>query len=306
MKTQPLDAVTGAFGHTGRAIAERLLWSGHRVRTLTNHPSTTDRLADRLEVAPLDFGTPLGLAANLSGVDTLYNTYWVRFERGSVTFDRAVEASRMLFEAARAAGIRRVVHVSIVNADEQSPLPYFRGKGRVERALLESGLEAAIVRPTVICGERDILIHNIAWLLAHVPVFGISGDGRYPIQPVIVEDVARIAVEAATAPAGTIVDAVGPETFAFADLVRLIRAEIHARARIVSMPGWALLAGSALLGRVVADVVLTPDELRGLEAGLLVSQHSPTGRIRLSDWVHDHRHDLGRRYANELRRHFVG
>ena len=306
MGDQPLDAVTGAFGYTGRAIADRLLGGGRRVRTLTNHSSPTDPLADLLELAPLAFDKPAALAASLEGVDTLYNTYWVRFERGSVTFDGAVEASRTLFEAARAAGVRRVVHVSIVNADERSPLPYFRGKGRVERALLESGVEAAIVRPTVICGERDILIHNIAWLLGHLPVFGIGGDGCYPIQPVIVDDVARIAVEAATAPAGTIVDAVGPETFAFADLVRLIRAEIHGRARIVSMPGWAILAGSALLGKLVGDVVLTPHELRGLEAGLLVSQHAPTGRIRLSDWLHDHRHDLGRRYANELRRHFVG
>ena len=306
MSDQPLDAVTGAFGHTGRAIAERLLGGGRRVRTLTNHPSPADPLADLLELAPMDFDEPAALAASLEGVDTLYNTYWVRFERRSVTFDRAVEASRTLFEAARAAGVRRVVHVSIVNADERSPLLYFRGKGRVERALLESGLEAAIVRPTVICGERDILIHNIAWLLAHLPVFGIGGDGRYPIQPVIVDDVARIAVEAAMAPAGTIVDAVGPETFAFADLVRLIRAEIHGPARIVSMPGWAIMAGSALLGRIVGDVVLTPDELHGLEAGLLVSRDVPTGRIRLSDWLHDHRHDLGRRYANELRRHFAG
>src|SRR6185369_4359382 len=144
------------------------------------------------------------------------------------------------------------------------------------------------------------------WLLGHLPLFGIAGDGRYPIQPVIVEDVARIAVEAASAPPGTIVDAVGPETFAFRDLVRLIRAEIHGPARIVPMPSWAILAGSAALGRLVGDVVVTPDELRGLEAGLLVSADPPTGRIRLSDWLHEHRHDLGRRYANELQRHFAG
>jgi uncharacterized protein YbjT (DUF2867 family) len=282
-----------------------LLARGRRVRTLTNHASATDPLASQVEVAALAFDDPATLAESLRGVDTLYNTYWVRFERGPITFDRAVESSRTLFDAARVAGVRRIVHVSIANADVRSPLPYFRGKGRVEQALFESGVEATVVRPTVICGERDVLIHNIAWLLGHLPLFGISGDGRYPIQPVIVEDVARIAVEAATARPRTIVDAVGPETLAFRDLVRLIRAEIHGPARIVPMPSWAILAGSAALGRLVGDVVLTPEELRGLEAGLLVSAEPPTGRIRLSDWLHEHRHELGRRYANELQRHFA-
>jgi uncharacterized protein YbjT (DUF2867 family) len=275
---RPLDAVTGAFGYTGRAIAERLLETGRRVRTLT---------------------------ASLDGVDTLFNTYWLRFERGAATFDRAVESSRTLFLAARAAGVRRIVHVSIVNADESSSLPYFAGKGRVERALRESGIQFAIVRPTVICGDRDVLIHNIAWLLRHLPAFGIAGDGRYPIQPVIVDDVARIALEASTRPSGTVVDAVGPETFTFEELVRCIRDEVHGPARIVHLPGWAVLAGSTLLGRLVGDVILTPDELRGLERGLLVSDGPPRGMVRLSDWLHAHRNELGRRYANELRRHFA-
>ena len=305
MDGERLDAITGAFGYTGRAIAERLLAGGGRVRTLTNHPRPGDPLTGRLDVAPLDFGRPAALARSLAGVDTLYNTYWVRFDRGAVSFDRAVVESAALFTAARLAGVRRILHVSITNADEASPLPYFRGKGRVERALRESGVSYAIVRPTVIVGERDVLIHDIAWLLRHLPVFGIAGDGRYRIQPVMVEDVARIVVEAAATPGDLVVDAVGPDIFTYEELVRLIAAEVDGRARIVHLPRAAVLAGAALLGPLVGDIVLTAEELDGLMASFLVSADPPTGILRIRDWLRANRTDVGRTYANELRRHFA-
>jgi NADH dehydrogenase len=305
MDAKTTDAVTGAFGYTGRAIAERLLGSGRSVRTLTGHPRADDPLAGRLDVAPLDFDRPARLAASLAGVDTLYNTYWVRFNRGSVSFDRAVVESAALFTAARTAGVRRIVHVSITNADEASPLPYFRGKGRVERALRESGVSYAIVRPTVIVGDRDILVHDIAWCVRHLPVFGVAGDGRYRIQPVMVEDVARIAAEAGRRTEDMTIDAVGPDVFTFDELVRLIAAIVRGRARIVHLPRAAVLAGAAVLGALVGDVVLTPEELDGLMASLLVSEAPPTGQLHVEDWLRANHAAVGHSYANELRRHFT-
>ncbi len=298
------DAVTGAFGYTGRAIAERLLAEGRRVVTLTNHPDVGDPLVGRLEVRPLRFARPAELVESLSGVDTLYNTYWVRFDRGPVSFERAVVESAALFTAAREAGVRRIVHVSITNADELSPLPYFRGKGQVERALRESGVSHAIVRPTVIVGERDILIHNIAWVLRRAPVFGVAGDGRYRLQPVMVDDVARIAVEAGAAADDVVIDAVGAETFTFEELVLAVRSTVGSRARIVRMPGWAVLTASTLLGLLVGDVVLTRHELAGLTDGLLVSSIAPTGSLSVAEWLRRSGDDLGRQYANEVTRHF--
>jgi uncharacterized protein YbjT (DUF2867 family) len=301
-----LDAVTGAFGYTGRAIASRLLAEGRAVRTLTNHSDPADEIAPRLESSrPLDFGRPARLVEDLRGVDTLYNTYWVRFDRGSIGFDRAVVESAALFTAARIAGVRRIVHVSITNADEGSALPYFRGKGRVERALRESGVSHAIVRPTVIAGDRDILIHDIAWMVRHLPVFAIAGDGGYRIQPVMVGDVARLAVEAGAGTDDATIDAAGPDVFTFEELVRLIAAEVGGRARIVHLPARLVSAGAALLGPLVGDVVLTGDELRGLTASLLVSGAPATGRERIGDWLHAGRHEIGRHYANELARHFA-
>src|SRR5215510_11839537 len=103
-----IDLVTGAFSYTGRRVAERLLARGRRLRTLTNHPQDS-----RIEAFPLDFERLDVLGAALSGVDTLYNTYWVRFTRGRTPYDLAVDNSRRLIDAARKAGVRRVVHVSI-------------------------------------------------------------------------------------------------------------------------------------------------------------------------------------------------
>lgn len=153
-----MDVVTGAFSFTGRAIAEELLRRGRPVRTLTRRTHPRDPLAARIESAPLVFDDP----APLAGADTLYNTYWIRFPRGGATFEQAVEHTRALLRAAREAGVRRVVHISVTNPSEGSPLPYFHGKALCERAVAESGLSYAIVRPTLVFGAGDILLNNIA------------------------------------------------------------------------------------------------------------------------------------------------
>ncbi|MDP3061675.1 MAG: NAD(P)H-binding protein [Chloroflexota bacterium] len=305
MTDRDFDVVTGAFGYTGKYVARRLLAGGRRVHTLTGHPDRPDPFGGQVDVAPLDFHDPAGLARGLQGAATLYNTYWVRFPRGEVTFDRAVENSRVLFRAAGEAGVRRIVHISITNADEASTLPYFRGKGLVERALVESGLSHAIVRPTVVFGAEDILINNIAWLLRRFPVFVVFGSGQHRLQPVFVEDLAEIAVSAGQRSDNLTVDAVGPETFTFNEVVRLVRRAVRSRAVIAhSPPGLGLLLGR-LVGRLVGDVVITRDEIDGLMAGLLVSTAPPTGVTPLSRWLAENASTLGTRYASELRRHYT-
>jgi len=299
-----LDVVTGAFGYTGKYITQRLLAMGRRVRTLTGHPDRPNPFGERVSVAPFNFDNPQELVKSLQGATTLYNTYWVRFPRGQVTFERAIENTKALIRAAGEAGIRRIVHISITNASESSPFPYFRGKGILERAIIHSGLSYAIIRPTVIFGPEDILINNIAWLLRRFPLFAIPGAGDYRLQPVFVEDVAEIAVDAAHRQENVIIDAVGPEIYTFEELVRLIAARVSSRARIVHLRRGLALFLSRLVGYMVGDVVLTRDEVAGLMANLLVSQGPPTGRTRLSDWLSQHADRLGREYASELARHY--
>lgn len=300
-----LDVVTGAFGFTGRYITARLLKLGRRIRTLTGHPDRPNPFGAAVEVAPLNFADQAGLIKSLAGADTLYNTYWVRFPYRGVTFDDAVANSRRLFEAARAAGVRRVVHISIVNPSPDSPLPYFQGKARVEEALLASGLPYAIVRPTVVFGPEDILFNNIAWMLRRFPVFGIPGDGSYRLQPVFVDDVARIAVEAGRREGNLIVEAAGPEIYTFKGLVRLMAEKVGSRARLVHVPPGVALLAAGLIGRLVGDVVLTRDELSGLMANLLVASGPATGEVTFSRWLGENAHRVGLAYASEVRRHYA-
>ena len=305
MTGQPsISVVTGAFGYTGKYIARRLLDQGSRVRTLTRTPVSRSPFGDHVEVRPLDFGDPSGLVASLEGVDILYNTYWVRFARGGVTHDTAVENSRALLRAAAEAGVRRVVHVSITNATQDSPLPYFRGKALVEMAVRDSGLSYAIVRPTVLFSPEDILINNIAWFLRRFPLFPIPGRGGYPVQPVFVDDVARLAVEAGTGAGDVAIDAVGPETFTFEEMVRLLARRVGSRSRLVRTPPSAALLAARIAGRLVRDVVLTKDELDGLMAGLLASADPPTASTRFTEWLEAEGASLGQRYASELTRHY--
>jgi NADH dehydrogenase len=304
LQSTELSVVTGAFGYTGRYITRRLLSMGKRVRTLTGHPHRESPFGDQVTAFPFNFENPSELTDSLRGATTLYNTYWIRFPRGDLTFDRAVENTKTLIKAAEEAGIRRLVHISITNASEDSPLPYFRWKGLVEKIIIHSKLSYAIIRPTVIFGAEDILVNNIAWLLRRFPLFAILGRGDYRIQPIYVEDVAEIAVQAAQEDDNMVVDAVGPELYTFEELVRLIAEKAHSKARIVHVrPGQALLL-ARLVGYVVKDVVLTKDEIGGLMSSLLVSNGLPAGQTSFSQWLEQNARTVGAAYASELNRHY--
>jgi NADH dehydrogenase len=256
-----LDLVTGAFSYSGARIAERLIESGREVRTLTLHPDRGHPLQARVRAFPYRFDDPVALTRSLEGINTLYNTYWVRFDRGHTTFAGAVANSRVLFHAAQRAGVARIVHVSIANPSIESMLPYYRGKP-------------------------------------------VPGSGRYPVQPVHVDDLAQLCEQVADADGNLTVDAAGPETMSYEELVQAIRRAIGTRAPILHLPPLAIAAASRALGLLVRDVILTPDEISGLTGGLLVSHQPPRGRIGFTEWLDEHRQSLGRSYANEIRRHF--
>jgi uncharacterized protein YbjT (DUF2867 family) len=301
-----MDLVTGAFSYSGAHIAARLLDGGRNVRTLTFHPDRPHPLRGRVEALPYRFDDPVALSRALEGVTTLYNTYWVRFDHSGTTFAGAVANSRALFHAARRAGVRRIVHLSIANPSVDSPLPYYRGKALVEHALAEVGVGFAIVRPTwIFGGEPEILANNIAWILRHIPLFAIPGDGRYPVQPIHIDDLVRICLESAGADEDLTLDAAGPQTLPFVELVRAVRSATGSRAPILQLPSSAIAAAAAALGVLVGDVVLTADEIKALTAGLLVSHHPALGTIAFTDWLAEHRGTIGASYANELQRHFT-
>lgn len=300
----PIDVVTGAFSYTGSRIATRLVAAGREVRTLTNHPPRGESNHPEIQVYPLALDRPDVLQRALYGVDTLYNTYWVRFPHGDVTYERAVENSRRLVEAAEMAGVRRLVHVSIANAAEDSLLPYYSGKARVEAFVRASGIPYAIVRPTVIYGGGDVLVNNIAWFLRHLPVFAIPGSGRYRIQPVNVEDHADLLVRLGGEKTNVEVDSVGPDVYTFEDFVRLIARQVQSRSWIVKLHRRWVVAGLGVISPVLRDTVLTREEVQGLMQDLLISTGKPTCPTRFEEWLADNAGSTGRQYASEVARHF--
>ena len=197
------------------------------------------------------------------------------------------------------------MHVSIANPSLESPLSYYRGKAQLEKAVIDSGLSYAILRPTVIFGLEDILINNIAWFVRRFPVFGIPGDGGYRIRPIYVEDMAQLISDAVDQQANTVRDAVGPETFTFDELVRLIAAQVGTVVRFVHLPTLLAYVSTLVTGWFVRDVVLTWEEYQGLVGNLLAPEGPSTGETRLTQWLATNREHVGSQYASELARHYA-
>ncbi len=302
MAEQQEHAVTGAFGYSGKYITHRLLDEGQKVVTLTNSPNRKHHFGNNIEVIPFNFDNPKKLTESLKGVTVLYNTYWVRFNHRTFTHADAVNNTITLFNAAKDAGVERVVHVSISKPSEESDLEYFRDKAILEKALKDTGVSYSILRPTVLFGKEDILINNIAWVLRHFPLFGVFGDGMYRLQPVYVDGLAAIAVEQGKNRMNNIINAIGPETFTDKGLVEEIGKIIGKKRRIIPVPPALGYIAGKIVGFFVNDKMITREEIKGLMRELLYVDSPPTGTTKLTDWIKKHADTLGRKYTSELLR----
>jgi uncharacterized protein YbjT (DUF2867 family) len=297
-------AVTGAFSYSGKYITKRLIEHGEEVFTLTNHPNRPDPFNGKVKTFPLDFSNKNELVENLRGADVLINTYWIRFDKGNNTQPKAVENTMALVDAAVKAGVKRIVHISIANPSADSHLPYYWGKAANEKAVIDSGLSYAILRPTVLFGKEDILINNIAWLLRQFPLFALPGDGSYKLSPVYVDDLAKLAVDAVYQKESYIWDTVGPDEFTFKELVSLISNTVNKKRLLLSFPPRLALFIAQVISLFVKDVMLTPEEVDGLMANVLISKEPARCKTSLRDWLKENRNTVGMQYASELARHF--
>ena len=298
-----VHAVTGAFGYTGKYIAQRLLNKGLSVKTFTNSWQRKNEFGDRIEVSPFYFDKPEKLAEALDGVSVLYNTYWVRFNHHTFKHSEAIENSIKLFQAAKKAGVGRIVHTSILKPDKNSPLEYYSGKGILEEELAATGISYSILRPGVIFGKEDILINNIAWMIRKFPVFGMFGNGNYKLQPIYVEDFADLAVEQGLKTSNAVIDATGPEIFTYKELVKTISEIISGKEiTVFPLPDLVGFWISKLVGLFKGDNLVTYQEIKGLKADLLYSDAQPAGKTKLTDWLKQNKDTVGKDYANELKR----
>ncbi len=295
-------AVTGAYGYSGRYITQRLLDGGHEVLTLTNSVGRANPFGETVRACPFNFDQPGRLVESLRGTEVLINTYWIRFNHRLFTHEQAVANTKVLFQAAKDAGLHRIVHVSITNPDLHSGLSYFRGKAELEVVLKELGVSYCILRPAVLFGKEDVLINNIAWSLRHFPVCAVFGAGTYKLQPIYVDDLAAVAAEKVLGGSNEIINAIGPETFTYRDLVQGIKRSLGLKRLILGVPPWLGYWGCRLIGWMVRDVVITREEIQGLMEGRLFVDAPPLGRARVTEWIEHHKDTLGRHYTSELAR----
>lgn len=281
--------VTGAFGNTGKAIADLLLAAGVRVRTLTTRPQPAGSV---VEAWPLDFEQPDALAAAFDGVDEFYNTYWMRTGDES-GYERVVARSLALLNAAAAGGVQRISHLSVLRADEGHRYPYFRAKAQVESILRGTGIPHVVIRPALVFGGQSALLDQLARVLRRSPVFPLAGGGRYRVRPVHVDDVARLCVDSTPGLGNEPIDAVGPERPTFAELVRSVTTAIGSRTLLVGAPGRLVTIGAGLVGRVTGQQLLTGEELFSTMDGLADTDGPATGSVRLSEWLTEHGSELG-------------
>ena len=301
METKKI-AVTGAFGYSGKYITQKLFEKGYKVKTLTNSPHKKNPFENKIEVVPLSFENRDLLKENLSDINVLINTYWVRFNHRNFNHNQAVDNTKILFDAAKEAGVKKIIHISITNPDEHSDLEYFKGKGILENYLKEIMPAYAIIRPAVLFGKEDILINNIAWMIRHFPITGIFDKGDYKLQPIHVEDFADIIIQQIENPDNMTINAIGPETFTYKELVSSIMKNIGIRKRIINTsPQLAYYVGK-FVSFLKKDVTITKEEIKGLMQNLLYVNEEPKGKIKLTDWVKENKNTLGKKYANELLR----
>jgi len=294
--------ITGAYGFSGKYIGRRLLNEGHNVITITNSLNRPNEFGDKIKAHNFNFDKPELLVKTLEGVDVLYITYWIRFNHKTFTHSEAVDNTLILFDCAKKAGVKKIVHTSITNPSIDSPLEYFSGKAILEKALIETGIPYSILRPAVLFGDEDILINNIAWMLRKLPVVGIFGDGLYKLQPIFVDDFAALAVNEGKNRENKIVDAIGPETFTYLDLVKTIASIIGKDRPLWHVSNGFGLCAAKIIGRFVKDVVITKEEIDGLRSDLLFTSSPPAGNTKLSEWVMEHAQTIGKKYASEVGR----
>ena len=222
---------------------------------------------------------------------------------GGQTFETAVSRSNILIDAAINAGVKRLVHVSVSNAHSGLNLGYYRGKAEIEDRLFTLPISNAIVRPTLVVGPSDVLTNNIAWLLRRFPFFPVPA-GKSRLQPVTLQDLAMIIADATESQDNAEIDAAGPDAMTFSEYVRLVAKACHLRLPIFNVPGWMALAGLKCISPFLGDVILTREELLGLKQELLLSSEPPLGKQSVVKWLEDSGELLGRRYINDVNRHF--
>ena len=300
--------VFGGSGFLGRHLVKRLAAEGAIVRVAVRDPGGANYLKPLGDVGqivpwPADVTDRALVGAAVAGADTVVNLVGILFERGRSTFQRVhVEGAANVAAAAKEAGARRLVQVSALGADANSPADYGRTKAAGEVAALDAFPDATVVRPSVVFGSEDKffnLFAGMARLLPVLPVFGcptipkvslfgedglvkvdLYGNGGTKFQPVYAGDVADAIMRALSADdsKGRTFELGGPRVYSFKEIMELMLATIGRRRLLVPWP-FAIANIQAWFLELAPVPLLTRDQLRLLQRDNVVS----AGALTLAD-----------------------
>jgi NADH dehydrogenase len=302
MRMQNLVTVFGGSGFIGAQAVRQLAKAGWRIRVAVRNPAKAYAMrlhgdVGQIDIVQANIRNEPSLRRALSGATAAVNLVGVMRETGRQGF-QALQAmgARNVAAAAKAEGVGRVVQVSAIGADANSPSKYARTKAEGEAAVREISPDAVIVRPSIVFGQEDDFFNRFAAMAQVSPVLPLVGGGETRFQPVFVGDVGKALAYAAVAPgaAGQTYELGGPATFSFRQLMELMLAEIDKRRMLLPLPwpvagllgslgdaanGVAGFAGLSLPTPITADQVIllkTDNVVSGAYPGLADLGITPT------------------------------
>ena len=253
-------------GFIGRAIVRALAEQGVQVVVAARRIELAEEVKTAGDVGQItlvraNVRVPVSVARALQGSDAVINAVGISFEHGRQRYEAVhVGGARAIAEAAKTAGVRRLVHVSGIGADRRSATNrYIRSKVDAEDAIIAAFPDATILRPSVVFGSDDVLFNRLARIACFAPIMPVVGDGSARMQPVYVGDVAAaaVAVLARPATARMVFELGGPRTYNHGELAALTLREIGRRRPIVGVPPGLMKLG-AFFAELPAMVGLTP------------------------------------------------
>ncbi len=262
-------AVVGASGFVGSHLVSHLAERGHTVRAISRHARRLPGWSDQVQPLTADVESGAGLGAALSGADAVVSLVAIPREQDGRTFEAVnVGGVEQVLETARAAGVRRIVHVSVLGVTDDPALKYLSSKWRGEQLVRESGLEWVVLRPSLLFGTGDGFFNLIKVTLTwwSPGIMALPGDGAARFQPLSVDDLA-IAIEASLvepARAGSVYELGGPAYLSYREIVDAVMAATGKRRLKLGMPVPVLSAVTALTDRILPAFPVSHDQVASL------------------------------------------
>jgi uncharacterized protein YbjT (DUF2867 family) len=279
-KAETLVTVFGGSGFLGRHVVRALANRGYRIRVAVRRPELTGYLrpmgkVGQINAVQANLRYPQSIAAALRDADIAVNLVGILFERGQQRFD-AIQAAgaEAVALAAQSAGAR-LVHVSAIGADLDSPSRYARSKAEGERRVLAAAPQAIVVRPSIVFGPEDDFFNRFAALARIAPALPLPGGGHTRFQPVYAGDIAEaiaLAVDG-SAKAGAIYELGGPDQHTFRELMEFVLATIHRRRLLIPVP-FEVMTAQATFAQFLPKPPITPDQVAMLRRDNVVSDEA--------------------------------